>query len=324
MAIINKGKHSKMLGDSSGAASREASRSQSALNRAIAMARSYSPEDEDTPTETEKVKSKLFKLKDVLAYAQSADLEDPEVTNNIYSMIQEAGYGDYVPQQKMGTVNIAGGAVQAPTGNTLGQEEALKVIERLKSRFLMEKQAGGPKTVSGVDEEGYPIETDVQAGVGQVGPARRQFQKTEAHKHGDVITQPGPQGQMPTELGTIETEEGKAKAAAAAKKASKEVKNLTVSQAKAVMDSIEKQNNLANMMVDPETGQHDPMFPQHPLTDQLPALQEIIKTDVSKGVKERGLTVGGEKVVKRTGKVKSGPNAGKTVVEYTDGTREYK
>jgi hypothetical protein len=32
----------------------------------------------------------------------------------------------------------------------------------------------------------------------------------------------------------------------------------------------------------------------------------------------------GERTVKRTGKVTSGPNAGKTATEYSDGTVEYK
>lgn len=44
----------------------------------------------------------------------------------------------------------------------------------------------------------------------------------------------------------------------------------------------------------------------------------------AQGVNTKTQPGGGAKTVKRTGKVTSGPNAGKTAIEYSDGTTEYK
>jgi hypothetical protein len=247
----------------------------------------------------------------------------------VYARAEEAGFSGFLPEKEQRRMDVEGMSVRGPNLRPDDPEVALRVKEQLMNRFLMEKQAGGPKTISGKTAEGKPSESQYQAGIGVIpGSEQEQFQAVQARKHGDVITQPGGEGEMPATLGEIATTEGTAKAKAdLAKKNRDSTKALTVSQAKSVMELIEKQNNLANMMVDPDTGEYDPMFPQHPMTEQLPTLQAIIEKDVKGGAKERGLDTkepAPKKTVKRTGKVKSGPNAGKTVVEYTDGTKEYK
>lgn len=58
--------------------------------------------------------------------------------------------------------------------------------------------------------------------------------------------------------------------------------------------------------------------------ENFKALPENEKIKVLNSIVSGGKTQGTSKQIARTGKVKSGANAGKTVIEYSDGTREYK
>jgi hypothetical protein len=254
----------------------------------------YGREDEDVPTPQDEMKSKLFKLRTVLADAQEMDVNDPAAVSRLYDNMAKAGWSEFVPEvQEHGSImSPGGGSIAGPTPQSTGidPESALRVKTKLMNRFLMEKQAGGPKTISGVSE-GKPVEQQYQAGIGVIpGSEQPQFQEQVARKHGDVITQPGAMGTMPEELGTITTQEGKDKAAAdLAKKTNKTSKDFTPAQARATLEMIDKTNELATMMRDPESGEYDQDFPQHALTDQAEMLRDIIKADVKSGVVERGL-----------------------------------
>ena len=64
-----------------------------------------------------------------------------------------------------------------------------------------------------------------------------------------------------------------------------------------------------------DLAKYDENFKALPENEKIKVLNSIVSEDKPKGT---------SKQITRTGKVKSGANAGKTVIEYSDGTREYK